>query len=294
MPVMDGYEFCRIIKADANTREIPIIFISAYNEPSDVVKGFELGGADYITKPFIPEVVRARVGLQLKLAEAARSLQDMNRKLQVSVKEQLRQIEREKSSVLYALIRVARENAAYDEKHMERLSKNCRILAEAIQLSPRYEDIISDAFISTIESAAPLCDLGNVAIPTDILQKRDFLSPEEKRVMHTHTEVGARILNDIEDDSDYNGFISMSRDIAHYHHENWDGSGYPKGLKEDEIPLCAQIVAIASAYCALTEGRTYREAYVKAEALEIMEKDSGTKFNPEMFRILQKIQRQLV
>jgi putative two-component system response regulator len=294
MPVMDGYEFCRIMKADANTREIPIIFISAYNEPSDVVKGFELGGADYITKPFIPEVVRARVSLQLRLVDAARNLQDMNRKLQISVKEQLRQIEREKSSVLYALLRVARENAAYDVKYMERLSKNCRILAEAVQLSPHYEDIISDAFITTIERASPLCDLGNVAIPTDILQKKDSLTAEERKVMYTHTEVGARILNDIEDDSDYNGFISMSRDIAHYHHENWDGSGYPEGLKEDEIPLCAQLVATASAYCALTEGRTYREAYVKAEALQVMEGESGKKFNPEIFRILEKIQRQLV
>lgn len=294
MPVMDGYEFCRIMKADANTREIPIIFISAFDDPSDVVKGFELGGVDYITKPFIPEVVRARVGLQLKLAEASRDLLEMNRKLQISVKEQLKQVEKEKNSVLYALIRVARENAAYDERHMERLGKNCRVLAEALQLSPQYEEMISDSFVSTIEAAAPLCDLGNVAIPTDILQKKHSLNGEEKEIMHTHTKVGARILRDIEDSGNPNGFISMSKEIALSHHENWDGSGYPQGLDGDAIPLPAQIVAVAGAYCSMTESRTYREAYVREEAIRIMETDSGRKFNPDIFGILKKIQRQLV
>ncbi len=294
MPVMDGYEFCRIMKADANTREIPIIFISAFDDPSDVVKGFELGGADYITKPFIPEVVRARVGLQLKLSEASGELLEINRKLQISVKEQLKQIEREKSSVLYALVRVAQENAAYNEKHMERLGKNCRILAEAMQLSPLFEKTISDSFISTIEEAAPLCDLGNVAVPTNILQKTDSLTAEEMEVMRTHTEVGARILQDIEDSGDYNGYIGMSRDIALYHHENWDGTGYPKGISGNDIPLCAQIVAAVGTYCSMTEDRTYRDAFIKEETIQIMEEDAGRKFNPDVFDVLKKIRRQLV
>jgi putative two-component system response regulator len=294
MPGMDGFEFCRILKEDANTREIPIIFISAYNEPADVVRGFELGGADYITKPFIPEVVRARVGLQLKLAETSGNLQELNRKLQVSMKEQVRQIEQGKQVVLYALTRVARENAAYDEGYMNRLSKNCRILAEAAQLSSEFEDVISDTFIETIEKAAPLCDLGNVAIPTQILQKKDFLTQHERHIMETHTVTGARILQDIEEDGDYNGFISMSREIAHYHHENWDGSGYPEGRKEDEIPLSAQIVSVSGAYSALTEGRIYRNVYEKEEALLIMEADSEIKYNPKLIEILKKIQRQLV
>ncbi len=293
MPVMDGYEFCRLIKEDPTTRQIPIIFISAFDDPSDVVKGFELGGEDYITKPFIPEVVKARVSLHLKLAETSKKMQEMNRKLQVSVTEQLRQVEREKKNVLYALIRVARENARYDEEHMERLSRNCRILAEAMQLSPKYDALISDSYIDTIELAAPLCDLGNVAIPTEILQKKEKLTPEEQAKMRTHTSVGARILRDIEDAGDYNSFVRMSRDIAHYHHENWDGTGYPKGLKGEEIPLSAQIVAVVGAYCALTEVRSYRRQYSREEAFEIMEQDAGKKFHPDIFQILRKINRQL-
>jgi putative two-component system response regulator len=293
MPVMDGYEFCRRMKDNPNTRDIPIIFISAFDDPSDVVKGFEIGGADYITKPFIPEVVRARVGLHVKLSEDAQKLQELNRNLQVSVTEQLRQNEHEKRNVLYAVIRVARENAAYDETHMDRMSKNCRLLTEAMQLSPHFDSVISDSFIDTIELAAPLCDIGNVAIPTGILQKKEPLTEEERKVVETHTVIGGRILGDIEDNGDDNSFIHMSKDIAKFHHENWDGSGYPEGRKGNDIPLPAQIVAVAGAFCSITESRTYRSAFEENEAMNLMEKDAGVKFNPEIFQIFRKIQRQL-
>ncbi len=294
MPVMDGFEFCELMKGNAKTRDIPIIFISAFDDPADVVKGFELGGADYVTKPFIPEVVKARIALHMNLTEVNRNLLDLNRKLQASVTEHRMQIEREKSAVLYALIRVARANAAYDETHMERLVKNSRTLAEAMQLSPKFDMIISDSFIDTIAKAAPLCDLGNVSIPTHILQKKEELTEEEWALVKTHPEVGARILADIEDGTDFNGFISMSGQIARSHHENWDGTGYPDGLKENEIPLSAQIVAVAGSYCSLTEGRIYREAFSGEKALELMAADSGKRYNPDIVEVLQKISKILV
>lgn len=293
MPEMDGYEFCRIMKQDVNTRDIPIVFISAFDDPADIVKGFNLGGEDYITKPFIPEVVKARIGIHLKLSETSKNLADMNKKLQTSISEQLRQMELEKKNVLYALLRVAQENASYDKAHMARLSHNAKTLAEAMQLSPKYGEMISDKYIETVELAAPLCDLGNVAIPTEILQKGDSLSEEENGVMQQHTTIGARILSDIKQTGDYNDFIQMSIDIVESHHENWDGSGYPAGKKGEEIPLSAQIITIASEYCALTETRSYRKDYSMEDAFAIMEKDAGVKFNPDIFAILRKIYRQL-
>lgn len=264
MPEMDGYEFCQIMKQNANTRDIPIIFISAFDDPADIVKGFNLGGEDYITKPFIPEVVKARIGIHLKLSETSKNLADMNRKLQTSISEQLKQMEQEKKNVLYALLRVAQENACYDKVHMERLSHNTKMLAEAMQLSPKYGDVISDKYIETLELAAPLCDLGNVAVLSDIIKF-----------------------------GGYNDFIQMSIDIVGAYHENWDGSGYPAGKREDEIPLSAQIIAIASEYCTLREGSSGHEAYSMEEAFAIMEKDAGIKFNPDIFVILKKIYRQL-
>ena len=138
-----------------------------------------------------------------------------------------------------------------------------------------------------------MCDLGNMAIPTNILQKQGSLNYEENKVMQTHTTIGARILRDISEIGNENDFVSMAIEIANYHHENWDGSGYPEGKKQYEIPLSAQIVSIASAYCALTENRTYRGAFDKEKAFEIMEKDAQKKFNPDIFWILKKIFRQL-
>lgn len=293
MPEMDGYEVCKVLKENPETRDIPIIFISAFDDPSDVVRGFDLGGEDYITKPFIPKIVKARLQLHLKLYDTNKELVEMNRRLQTSVSEQLHQLELEKRNVLYALTRVARENACYDKNHMERLCYNCRILAEAMQLSADYSHLISDAYVDTIELAAPLCDLGNVAIPTELLQKKESLSQEERNVIRTHAEVGAKILQDIMDTGDYNDFLQMSLDIAHYHHENWDGSGYPCGKSGEEIPLSAQIVSVVSAYCAMTEDRVYRDSYHIEETLTMMEADAGKKFNPNIFGILCKIYRQL-
>ena len=289
MPGMDGYELCRHLKDHGRTRNIPVIFISAFDHPEDVVKGLGLGGADYITKPFVPKIVQARVGVHLSLYRANRELKETNRLLQVSVKEQLKQIEQEKKDVLYALAAIAAQNSCYRREHIERLSRNCSILAQGMQLSPLYEDQISDAYIDPIELAAPLCDIGNIGVPWELLRKNAALSDEERRIVQKHTEIGARLLGDLHVGSDYNDFLSVAVDIAHYHHENWDGSGYPKGLKGNEIPLAAQIVSVVEVYCALTEKKNYS----REEALEIMGREAEVKFNPDVFRICRKISRQL-
>ena len=246
MPGIDGYELCRILKGSEETRDIPIIFISAFDETQNIVQGFSIGGEDYITKPFIPEEVEARVGVHLRLYEMARQLRGMNRRLQISVNEQLLQMEQEKKNFLYALADAAAQNTSYNKKDMERLQKNCRTLAQGMQFSPLFEEKISDTYIDTIELAAPLCDIGNIGIPGEILSKEGDLTKEEAAVARNHTNIGAKLLKDLHGSSDYNDFIRISMDIAHYHHENWDGSGYPEGLKGEEIPLAAQIVHVMS------------------------------------------------
>lgn len=293
MPEMSGFELCRILKANPATKDVPIIFISAFDEEEDIVKGFALGGEDYITKPFIQEEIKARVGLHLRLYDSNHNFAESNRRLQTLINEQVRQLEQEKKRVLYALANVARENSYYAKGHMERLQYNCRILASAMQLSTLYEQVISDTYIDSIELSVPLCDLGNVAIPMEILKKKGKLSDEERRIMRNHTTIGAKILADIKVTGDYNDFIEMSEEIALSHHENWDGSGYPEGRKGDEIPLSAQIVAVVSDYCALTENRTYREAFDRESALEVMQKGADVKYNPDIFNIFKKISRQL-
>ena len=290
MPGIDGYELCRILKDSEETRDIPIIFISAFDETQNIVQGFSIGGEDYITKPFIPEEVEARVGVHLRLYEMARQLRGMNRRLQISVNEQLLQMEQEKKNFLYALADVAAQNTSYNKKDMERLQKNCRTLAQGMQFSPLFEEKISDTYIDTIELAAPLCDIGNIGIPGEILSKEGDLTKEEAAVARNHTNIGAKLLKDLHGSSDYNDFIRISMDIAHYHHENWDGSGYPEGLKGEEIPLAAQIVHIMSRFCALTG----REKQNREEALAVMRQEAGKIFDPDIFEICCRISRQLL
>lgn len=290
MPGMDGYELCRILKGKEETKNIPIVFISAFDDPKDMIQGFRLGGGDYITKPFIPEIVEARVGVHLRLYEASQELLAMNRRLQVSVSEQLRQMEMEKKNILYALANIAAQNASYESEHVKRLSRNCRILAQGMQLSPLFEGKISDTFIDTIGLAAPLCDIGNIGIPMEILQKKEALTEEEEATVRKHTDIGAKLLTDLQVSNDYNDFISISIDIAHYHHENWDGSGYPEGLRQEEIPLAAQIVAVAERYCVLTG----EEKHSREDALEIMNREAGVKYNADIYNICCKISRQLI
>lgn len=288
MPGMDGYELCRILKSRENTREIPVVFISAFDEPEDIVNGFRLGGEDYITKPFIPELVQVRVNVYLRLYEAKQELMEMNRRLQASVEEQLNQMELEKKNILYAMANIAAQNAGYEKEHIVRLRSNCRTLSLGMQLSPLFEDKISDTFIETIELAASLCDIGNLGIPTDILQRKGELTPEEEAVLKTHAELGANLLCDLCVSSDYNDFISTAIDVVRHHHENWDGSGYPGGLQGDQIPLAAQIVAVIDRYCELTADNPC----TREEALAVMAKESGHKFNPDIIEICRKISRQ--
>ena len=293
MPEMDGYELCRVLKANAETKAIPIIFISAFDNPKDIVKGFDLGGGDYITKPFIPELVQARVNVHLSLYEANVGIRAANRRLQVSVNEQLRPMAQERKNVLYALAGVAAEKSWHSSDYIERMKYNCRILAQSLQLSPLFEDQVSDNFVETVGFAAPLCDIGNIGIPKEILQKHSALSQEEREQMQGHTRIGTQLLEDLQVTNDYNDFIQISEDITHFHHENWDGSGYPEGRKGNEIPLAAQIVAMSSMFCSLTEQRSFRPGYDREKALEIMQREAEQKFNPHIFSIFCKIARQL-
>lgn len=147
--------------------------------------------------------------------------------------------------------------------------------------------------METLEYAAPLCDIGNIGIPKEILQKQTALDDEERERMKGHTRIGTKLLEDLKVTNDYNDFIQISADITHFHHENWDGSGYPEGKRGNEIPLAAQIVAMSSIFCALTEERSYRQSYDREKALEIMQQEAERKFNPDIFSIFCKVARQL-
>lgn len=296
MPDIDGFTFCSMLKKNPYTRDIPLIFISAMDNASDLSQGFELGAVDYITKPFEPIEVEMRIATHLKIYELQKDLEENNRRLNNVVIRQMEKLRLEQKNIMAALAKLveSKENSVVNEEdnqHYANICYNSRILAQALQMSPRFENEISDIFIDTIESSAGLHDIGKVMIPDSILLKKAVLTQEEREMMMTHAEIGAKTIMDIYEGIEKNEFINMAIDIAYYHHENWDGTGYPKHLKENEIPLSARIVKIVDVFDALISTRTYKKACSLEESLSIMKEGRGTYFDPDMLDIFLKIYR---
>ena len=284
MPEMDGFEVCRRLKQDVRFRDIPVIFISALTETLDKVKAFGIGGVDYVTKPFQFEEVEARVETHLKLHRYQAHLEEL-------VAEQVEEISASQVSTIFALSKLAESRDNETGEHMERVQIYCRMLAEKLGQEEPYKRVIDGDFINDIFNASPLHDIGKVGIPDHVLLKPGKLTPAEFDIMKKHSPVGATTLEAVRDIYRKNVFINMGISIARYHHECWDGTGYPDGLKGEEIPLAARIMAIADVYDALRSKRCYKEAFSRDMSRKIIESGSGTKFDPVLvkaFLVLEK------
>lgn len=291
MPDIDGFTFCSMLKKDLYTKDIPVIFISAMDSASDLSKGFELGAVDYIPKPFDKTEVEMRISTHLKLYSMQKDLEENNRQLSVVVARQMEKLRIEQKNIMTALARLVESKENASGTHYRNILYNSRILAEGMQLSPKFEDKVTDDFIDTIESSAGLHDIGKLMIPDYILLKNAPLNEEERKIMCTHAELGAKTLMDIYEGVEKNDFIEMAIDIAWYHHECWDGSGYPKGLKGNEIPLSARIVKVVDVFDAMINERRYKKRIPLEQTLEYMQKKAGTVFDPDIIRVFMRIYR---
>ena len=291
MPETDGFTFCKKIKNDPYTKDIPVIFISAMDTASDLSKGFELGAVDYIPKPFEKTEVEMRISTHLKIYNMQRDLEENNKQLNLVVARQMEKLRIEQKNIMTALARLVESRENVSGSHYKNILYNSRILAEGMQLSPMFEDDVTDDFIDTIESSAGLHDIGKLMIPDRILLKNAPLDEEERRLMCAHAELGAKTLNDIYEGVEKNDFVEMAIDIAWYHHECWDGSGYPKGLKGKEIPLSARIVKVVDVFDAMISERRYKKPIPLDQTLAYMQEKSGTDFDPDIIRVFMRIYR---
>lgn len=291
MPDVDGFTFCSMLKKNPYTKDIPVIFISAMDSASDLSKGFELGAVDYIPKPFDKTEVEMRISTHLKMYSMQRDLEQNNRQLSIMVARQMEKLRLEQKNIMTALARLVenKENVAGD--HYKNIMYNSRILAQGMQLSPKFEDEVTDDFIDTLESSSGLHDIGKIMIPDYILLKNAPLDKEERKIMCTHAEVGAKMLIDIYQGVGKNEFIEMAIDIAWYHHECWDGTGYPKGLKGNDIPLAARIVKIIDVFDAMIHERRYKKPIPLDETLDYIQNNAGTAFDPDIVSVFMKIYR---
>ncbi|APG26558.1 two-component system response regulator [Syntrophotalea acetylenivorans] len=282
MPGMDGYEVCAQLKADQALRDIPIIFISALGDTLDKTRAFQAGGVDYITKPFQVEEVHARVTTHLELRRSQKQLESANFCLEQQVAEQLEEINRSQRAMIFALAKLSHMRDDDTGLHLERVQDLCRVLAQKLASDSKYAHLITDDFIETIYQASPLHDVGKVGINDEIMLKPGKLTVEEFDVMRTHTSLGAATLEFVYAKYPHNDFVRMGIDIAKYHHERWDGKGYPCGLTGEEIPLSARIMALVDVYEALRSKRPYKEPFSHQKAKQIILDGSGSNFDPQV------------
>ena len=262
MPGMDGYAVCRALKADPATAGIPVIFITALNDSQDETAGFDVGGVDYLTKPVSPPVVRARVRTHLSLVRM----------------DELRET---RLQIVQRLGRAAEYKDNETGLHVIRMSHFSQLLALAAGCSPAWaEDLLN---------AAPMHDVGKIGIPDAVLRKPGPLDADEWATMRRHPEIGAEIIGEHP-----SGVLQLAREIALAHHEKWDGSGYPRGLAGEAIPLSARIVAIADVFDALTTRRPYKEPWPVQDALDHIAAQAGKHFDPALVALFAPLLPQLL
>jgi putative two-component system response regulator len=275
MPEMDGYEVCEKLKEDENTKHIPVIFITAMTADEDEARGLGLGAVDYITKPIVPELVRARVRSHLELKRHRDHLQEL-------VKERTQALALTQAVMIESLATLAEYRDPETGGHIKRTQNYVKALAMHLKDHPRFRTELNDEAIELLYLSAPLHDVGKVGVRDHILLKHGKLTDEEFEEMKRHTIKGHEALRITEKKLGGSTFLHCAREIAYTHQEKWDGSGYPQGLKGDDIPLPGRLMALADVYDALISKRVYKPPMTHEEAADIIVKGKGKHFDPDV------------
>jgi putative two-component system response regulator len=309
MPGMDGYAVIRELRAHPDTRGIPVIFVTAMDGDADEERGLELGAVDYITKPIRPAIVLARVNAQMELKQARDWLQDKNLWLESEIARRMRDNQLMQDVSIRALASLAEARDMETGQHIRRTQSYVEVLVEHLRPHPRFAAFLTDTMALMVGKAAPLHDIGKVGIPDSILLKPARLSVDEFEIMKTHSAIGGDAIDlamrSELSDADYQvlqqhcqlgslaleaavdefesaplAFLAVAKEIAMWHHEKWDGSGYPDGLAGDAIPIPARLMALADVFDALASKRIYKEAMPFETAVELISQGAGSHFDP--------------
>ncbi|MCM5677974.1 two-component system response regulator [Schlegelella sp. S2-27] len=283
MPGMDGYEVLSHLKGDPRTQTIPVIFLTAMSQEEDEEKGLNLGAVDYITKPISPPLVLARVATHLHLKTVADFLRDKNAFLEAEVGRRTRELQAIQDVTVVALASLAETRDNETGNHVRRTQFYVRSLCQALRTHAKFERALTDKTIEALFKSAPLHDIGKVGVPDHILLKPGKLTAEEFDIMKRHPVIGRDALQRAEEQLGVEvEFLHFAKEIAYGHHEKWDGSGYPQGLKGDEIPLSARLMALADVYDALISRRVYKPPMSHDEAVALILASSGSHFDPDV------------
>lgn len=278
MPGLDGYETCQRIKSQTQLKDIPIIFLTAKADVDSIARAFKVGGVDYVTKPFHAAELLARVRTHVQLYQTKKWLEQQNIDLETKSRfaqaRLLSELENSQKELIWFLTELMESTSDETGKHIRRVAEISALLAK---LHPTLSDTDAD----TLYHASPMHDIGKMTVPHEILHKPGKYTPEEFEVMKSHTTNAYKLLS-----GSKRKLIKSAAIIAYQHHEKWDGSGYPRGLKGSDIHIYGRIVALADVFDALTHQRCYKTAWTVDDAVAFIQEQRGFHFDPELVDLM--------
>ena len=283
MPGIDGFQTLKKLRANPITADIPVIFITALDNREVEEQGLQMGAVDYITKPFAPAVVLARVRTHVALKKAQDRLMQHNSDLEAEISLRMAESDIAEQVSIRALAHLAETRDPETGNHILRTQNYVRALATQLSTHGEYRQLLTKRNIELMTRSAPLHDIGKVGIPDHILLKPGKLTPEEMTIMKTHSLIGAEAIEKAEHDVSMPvPFLMFAKEIAKFHHEKWDGTGYPEGRKGKDIPLSARLMAVADVFDALISVRVYKSAMTFEQARDIILAGRDKHFDPDV------------
>jgi len=289
MPEMNGYDVIKIIKSKEKTKHIPVIFLTARDDVEGELEGLSLGAIDYITKPFSPTLLLKRIETHLLVELQKKELVNYNHNLEEMVEKKTKSVLELQNAILKTVAELVEFRDNVTGGHIERTTSYLGVLLDALSVVGLYEEEMAPWDLKLVLQSAQLHDVGKIAVRDSILQKPGKLTDEEFDEIKKHTTFGKEIIEKIKRKTSEKTFLEHAEIFAATHHEKWDGSGYPKGLKGDSIPLQGRLMAIADVYDALVSDRPYKKAFLHEEAVKIISDGKGTHFEPILVDLFLKV-----
>lgn len=290
MPEMDGFAVMERLKENDKTKMIPVIFLTADNLAETEVKCFQVGAMDFVAKPFVPDILISRVGKTMELEQYRHNLENMVKEQAEKITEDARRISKIQESVIVGMANLIESRDGSTGKHVKNTQTYVRMIADELYKRKLFSDELTPDYIQDLCKAAPLHDVGKIKVPDSILQKPGKLTTEEFDAMKLHTTYSRKIIQTIIGDVEDEYYVRIVEDIAMYHHERWDGTGYPTGLAGESIPLAARIMAVADVFDALYEERCYKPPIRPIERImQIMAEGRGTQFDPTIIDVFMEM-----
>lgn len=289
MPEMSGFEVMQEIQNEEKWRQIPIIFLTADSDKQTEIECFRLGATDFISKPFIPDIMLGRVHRTIELEGYRKNLEGAIKEQAAEIVKQNERILNMQHEVIWGMANLIESRDGTTGGHIKRTRSFVKLICEELLREGKFADILNEQYMETLCEAAPMHDIGKIAVSDYILKGTTKLTDEEFEEMKNHAPAGGRIIRDTMGKLENPEYLEIACDVATYHHERWDGTGYPEGRKGAEIPLGARIMAVADVFDALAFRRSYKDAMSIDKTFQIIEESSGSHFDPQIVEAFLKV-----